>query len=55
MSARADDARRMAENYRALAETADPVDRRRFLHMADWWQQRAAELERPDHIKESDA
>lgn len=54
MSARADDARRMAENYRALAETANPVDRRRFSRMADWWQQRAAELERPDRSKDSD-
>jgi hypothetical protein len=54
MSARADDARRMAENYRALAETTDPVDRRRFLRMADWWQNHAAELERSDHKTESD-
>jgi hypothetical protein len=54
MSAKADDARGMAEKYRALAEMASPMDRRRFSRMADWWQQRAADLERSDHKTQTD-
>jgi hypothetical protein len=35
----------MAEKYRALAESVNEQDRRRFSRMADWWQGRAAELD----------
>ena len=45
MSALADEARRMAEKYRALAETVSAPDRALFAHMADWWLKRAAELD----------
>ena len=45
MSAKSDEARRMAAKYRVLAETGEPADRRRFGRMADWWLKRAAELD----------
>jgi hypothetical protein len=45
MSAMADEARRMAEKYRALADAATTEDRRRFSRMATWWEKRAKDLE----------
>jgi hypothetical protein len=45
MSALANEARRMAEKYRALAVTTSAPDRARFAHMADWWLKRAADLD----------
>lgn len=45
MSAKSDEARRMAEKYRVLAETEETLDRRRFTRMAEWWLKRAAELD----------
>jgi hypothetical protein len=50
MSAKSDEARRMAEKYRVLAETDETLDRRRFSRMADWWRKRAAELDAGEKI-----
>ena len=38
-------ARATAEKYRALAEVATGDTRAAYLAMAEWWEQRAAELE----------
>lgn len=38
-------AREMAEKYRALAEMTDATRRAAYLVMAEWWEQRARELE----------
>jgi hypothetical protein len=53
MSWVAGEARIMAEKYRALAETTDPVGRLRFIAMMDWWLRRAAELEGASQIRNS--
>jgi hypothetical protein len=45
MSKAADDARGMAEKYRTLAETSNAEGHHRFSRMADWWLNRAAEID----------
>jgi len=37
--------REMAEKYRALAENAIRIDHDRYSGMAEWWTNRAAEIE----------
>jgi hypothetical protein len=38
-------ARAIAEQYRALAEVGPPAQRDNFMQMAEWWENRALELE----------
>ena len=47
-------ARKTAEQYRRLAEVSgDATSRRAFLVMAEWWEQRAKELEAAEQARSS--